>query len=147
MNADLPSYAAESAGAIDGEHQVQVGLVRALCDAIRTGADAGQTREILEQAVEYSAVHFMSEQLLMRLCSYPDYDDHVLDHDHMMDALRAMATRQGGADGGPAVTEAQDMLGFLSRHIAVRDQRFTEYYVDWSRKAAERVPSAPATGS
>jgi hemerythrin len=145
MNADLTSYGAESAGAIDSEHQVQIGLVRALCDAIRSGADAGQTREILDQAVEYSAVHFMSEQLLMRLCSYPDYDDHVLDHDHMMDALRGVAVRQGGADDGLALNEAQDILGFLSRHIAVRDRRFTEYYLDWSRRAAERATSAPET--
>lgn len=143
MTADLSAYGAESAGTMDTEHQVQVGLVRALCDAIRTGADAGRTREILDQAVEYSAVHFMSEQLLMRLCSYPDYDDHVLDHDHMMEVLRGVAAQQGEGHGSLALNEAQDVLGFLSRHIAVRDRRFTEYYLDWTRKAADRATGAP----
>jgi hemerythrin len=143
MNADLSAYGADSAGAIDTEHEVQIGLVRALCDAIRSGADAVQMRAIFDQVVEYSAVHFMSEQLLMRLCSYPDYDDHVLDHDHMMEALRKAAVR--GVDGGIALTEAQDMLSFLSRHIAVRDRRFTEYYLDWSRRAASRATNAPDT--
>jgi hemerythrin len=143
MNADLSAYGAESAGTMDSEHQVQVGLVRALCDAIRTGVSAERTREILDQAVEYSAVHFMSEQLLMRLCSYPDYDDHVLDHDRAMEMLRGVAARQGEAETGLALTEAQDMLGFLSRHIAVRDRRFTEYYLDWSRKAAKPATSGP----
>ena len=142
MNADLSSYGAESVGAMDSEHQVQIGLVRALCDSIRSGADAGRTREILDQAVDYSAVHFMSEQLLMRLCSYPDFDDHVLDHDHMMEVLRGAVSRQGEGDGGLALEEAQDMLAFLSRHIATRDRRFTEYYLDWSRRAAD-----PATGA
>ncbi len=134
MNADLSSQSVQSAGSMDMEHQVQVGLVRALCDAIREG-DARRTREILEQLVEYSAVHFMSEQLLMRLCSYPDYDDHVLDHDHMMDVLHSASAR--GAEGGQSVAlnEAEDMLGFLSRHIATRDTRFAEYYRDWSRGA------------
>lgn len=143
MNAALSAYGAESAGAMDAEHQVQTGLVRALCDAIRGGADAAQTREILDQAVEYSAVHFLSEQLLMRLCSYPDYDDHVLDHDHMMDALRKVGTRQGGLDGSVALNEAQDIMSFLSRHIAARDRRFTEYYLDWTRRAADPATSAP----
>jgi hemerythrin len=143
INAALSAYGAESAGAMDAEHQVQTGLVRALCDAIRSGADAAQTREILDQAVEYSAVHFLSEQLLMRLCSYPNYDDHVLDHDHMMDALRKVAIRQGGLDGSEALNEAQDIMSFLSRHIAARDRRFTEYYLDWTRRAADPATSAP----
>jgi hemerythrin len=143
INAALSAYGAESAGAMDAEHQVQTGLVRALCDAIRCGADAAQTREILDQAVEYSAVHFLSEQLLMRLCSYPNYDDHVLDHDHMMDALRKVAIRQGGLDGSEALNEAQDIMSFLARHIAARDRRFTEYYLDWTRRAADPATSAP----
>jgi hemerythrin len=120
---------------MDTEHQVQVGLVRALCDAIRTGANPRQTREIFDQLVDHSAAHFMSEQLLMRLCSYPDYDDHVLDHDHMMEVLRSVSARQVEGQPSLALTEAEAVLGFLSRHIATRDQRFIEYYLDWTRKA------------
>jgi hemerythrin len=134
VNAELSSYGAESAGTLDTEHQVQVGLVRALRDALHSG-DTERAREILEQTVEHSAVHFMSEQLLMRLCSYPDYDDHVLDHDHMMEELRriSVARAPGGALLGPQ--EAEELMNFLMRHIATRDQRFTEYYLDWSRRA------------
>lgn len=140
MTASLSSYGTASAGAINSEHQVQVGLLRALCDAIRTGADAKRTREIFDQVVDHSAAHFMSEQLLMRLCSYPDYDDHVLDHDHMMEVLCGAAARLARGDEGLALNEAHDMLVFLSRHIATRDQRFVEYYLDWSRQAAPQTP-------
>jgi hemerythrin len=143
MNAAPSSHGIESTGIIDAEHQVQIGLVRALCDAIRLGADAEQRRQILEQLIEYSAVHFMSEQLLMRLCSYPEYDDHVLDHDHMTEALQTVAAKEVAGEGDLALNEAEDMLGFLSRHIATRDLRFTEYYLDWSRRAAVPGTKAP----
>jgi hemerythrin len=143
MNADPSSHGNESTGIIDAEHRVQIGLVRALCDAIRLGADAEQRRQILEQLIEYSAVHFMSEQLLMRLCSYPEYDDHVLDHDHMTEALQAVAAKEVAGEGDLALNEAEDMLGFLSRHIATRDLRFTEYYLDWARRAADPGTKAP----
>jgi hemerythrin len=134
VNAELSSYGAESAGTLDTEHQVQVALVHALRDAIRSG-DTDRAREILEQTVEHSAVHFMSEQLLMRLCSYPDYDDHVLDHDHMMEELRRVSVGQAPVDSPLGPQEAEELMKFLMRHIATRDQRFTEYYRDWSRKA------------
>jgi hemerythrin len=143
MSATPPSHDAHSADAIDSEHQVQIGLVRALCDAVHSGADSGQTREILDQVVDYSEVHFLSEQMLMRLCSYPEYDDHVLDHDHMMEMLIGVAARHSAGEGALALDEAQGMLGFLSRHIAIRDRRFVEYYVDWSRKTSDSGSRAP----
>ena len=59
----------------DAEHHVQLSLAQTLCEAASTGVDAALAREILDQLVAYSDVHFLSEQLLMRLCSYPDYDD------------------------------------------------------------------------
>lgn len=143
MSADSSAFGSESAGAIDAEHQIQIGLVRALCDAVRSGADARQTRQILEQLVDYSEAHFMSEQLLMRLSSYPDYDDHVLDHDQMMQMLRTVAASNGEDQDALALDQTQNMLSFLSRHIASRDRRFTEHYLEWSRRVADGATSAP----
>jgi hemerythrin len=143
MNPDPSAHGTDSAGAIDSEHQVQIGLVRALCDAVRSGADAGQTRQILQQVVEYSDVHFLSEQLLMRLCSYPEYHDHVKDHADMMDQLRGVAARNSAGDSANAYVEARDVLAFLSRHIATRDRRFGDYYLDWSGRTADLGAIAP----
>lgn len=143
MNTDPASYGAESAAGVDAEHQVQTGLVRALCEAVRLGRDLGQVREILDQLLQYSEVHFMSEQLLMRLCSYPDYDDHVLDHDRMTEMLGAVAARHGSGERALALREAEEMLDFLSRHVASRDQQFTAYYRNWTAGAADPRTGAP----
>lgn len=136
---------AETADASETEHQLQVGLALALCDAVRAGADSARAQQILEQLAGYSEAHFMSEQLLMRLAGYPEYDEHVVDHDHMMEVLQGIATSI--AEGGGALTagEAEDMLYFLSRHIATRDRRFAEYHAEWRRQADERKSGdAPA---
>lgn len=143
MSPDPAADGGASASHIDTEHQLQVGLVSALCDAVRTGAETAQTQQILERLAEYSEAHFTSEQLLMRLASYPEYEDHVVDHDHMTEMLRGIAAAV--AEGGGALTadEAQDMLYFLSRHIATRDRRFAEYYAEWQRRAKDAGASAP----
>jgi hemerythrin len=46
----------------------------------RREQDAAGVGEILDHLIAYSEAHFMSEELLMRLKSYDDYEDHVEDH-------------------------------------------------------------------
>lgn len=141
MSSDRASWGEESVAGVDTEHQVQIGLARALCDALRPAGDLGQVREIFDQLVRYSEVHFMSEQLLMRLCSYPGYEEHVLEHDGMTEMLAAIADRHGAGEQILTLDEAQNMVSSLSRHIADRDQRFTAYYRDWARRGNNPRPA------
>lgn len=117
------SEAAASA-VMDREHQVQTELLAALCSAVERGEGAREVQEILDQLRAYSSAHFMSEELLMRLGSYDDYDDHVADHVRMMDELDAVLAchRAGQPDLMLQKTRAID--GFLRQHIATRDARF-----------------------
>ncbi|MDG4553081.1 MAG: hemerythrin family protein [Candidatus Competibacter sp.] len=119
----------------DAEHHVQLGLAQTLCEAAGTGVDAALTREILDQLVAYSDVHFLSEQLLMRLCGYPDYDDHMSDHDRLMTKLEA--AKQYG-DGAQTITasEAETILALLAQHISTKDRRFVDFFRGWSQHTA-----------
>lgn len=109
---------------IDYEHQIQTGLVTALCEAVETG---GAVAEILEQLVSYSEAHFMSEELLMRLASYDDYDDHVADHIHMMDELNRIAADYKAGQSAAMLSKARDAEAFILKHIETRDRRFAEW--------------------
>ena len=64
----------DSAG-IDKEHQVQIGMLDAFCKLVEKDAPREKIQEMLSQLAEYSEVHFMSEQLLMRMYAFPDYDE------------------------------------------------------------------------
>jgi len=112
---------------MDREHQVQTGLVAALCSAVEGGEDALKVQEILDQLLAYSAAHFMSEELLMRLASYDDYEDHVADHIRTMDELDAVLAHH--RDGQPVLMleKARAIDGFLRQHIATRDARFAAW--------------------
>lgn len=111
----------------DREHEVQLGLLRALCVAAGENQDVAKVGEILEQLIAYSEVHFTSEELLMRLKSYDDYEDHVEDHVQMLDALRNIAASHAGGDPALIAGRAADLLDFIGRHIATRDRRFADY--------------------
>lgn len=114
---------AHNHGAImEREHQVQIGLVEALIGQLEGGG--ARADEILDQLIAYSSAHFMSEELLMRLASYPDYDDHVADHMHMMDELNAIRALHSAGQSVLEADKARAIQAFLVRHIQTRDSRF-----------------------
>ena len=108
----------------DREHEIQLGLLRALCTAAGDNRDADTVAEILDRLISYSEAHFISEELLMRLKSYDDYEDHVEDHAQMLDTLRSLAANHAGGDPALIAGRAAEMLDFIGRHIATRDRRF-----------------------
>lgn len=123
-----PEQQDQAAGVVmEREHQVQTGLIRALCDTLEQGGDAGRADEILAQLVAYSAAHFMSEELLMRLAGYDGYDDHVADHIRMMDELDGIQALHASRQAVLALDKARAILDFLLRHIETRDRRFAAW--------------------
>ena len=112
---------------MDREHQVQTSLVAALCGAVERGDAAPKILEILDQLRAYSSAHFMSEELLMRLASYDDYEDHVADHIRMMDELDAVRAHHEAGQPGLVLEKARAIDAFLRQHIATRDSRFAHW--------------------
>jgi hemerythrin-like metal-binding protein len=109
---------------MDAEHRVQLALIQALCDAVEVRAEGDAIGRILDQLVDYSKAHFLSEELLMRLDSYDGFDEHVEDHAEMLDSLAAMVDtyRIGRTELIPG--QARKVLAFLVRHIETRDARY-----------------------
>jgi len=77
MKSPADSSAAESPQRLEAEHEVQFGLFGALADAIDEGRSRDQLRELLDQLVGYASVHFISELLVMRLYTCPEYRAHL----------------------------------------------------------------------
>ena len=117
------------ASSVDNEHRIQLGMLKALCDAVEAGEPAEKVHELLEQLTAYSELHFMSEELLMRMYSYPDYDDHVLDHEAMTERLKQIMQRYSEGKDSMALQTAIEMLEFLVGHINSRDQALNDFLV------------------
>lgn len=118
---------AHDASNIDNEHRVQLGMLQALCDAVEQGQAASKIHEILNQLTAYSELHFTSEELLMRMYAYPDYDDHVLDHTAMTERLNQIMRRYAAGKNHLALKIANEMREFLLAHINNRDRALTDY--------------------
>jgi len=110
---------------VDAEHGVQVQLVESLQAELRKAGARGSAVELLERLLVFSDMHFGSEELLMRLHSYPGYAEHVEEHRRLLAHLRDVEARLGeGAEASALVDELRRWLG---GHIAVMDRDFAEH--------------------
>jgi len=111
----------------DHEHEVQLGLLHALCKAAGEQGDATSLGLLLDQLIAYSEAHFTSEELLMRMKSYDDYEDHVDDHNLMLETLQQIAADHATGNSALVTGKSEQALGFITNHIATRDRRFADY--------------------
>jgi hemerythrin len=121
----------EDSDTIDNEHQVQIGMLDAFCKLLEEGEGEAspEAKEMLDQLAAYTEVHFMSEQLLMRMYAYPDYDDHVMDHEAMTEYINDMTESISSGKNIKVLATAITMRNFLLSHISSRDKAFSQYLI------------------
>jgi hemerythrin-like metal-binding protein len=123
---------------LDVEHQLQVRLVEALRRSVAAGQPRAAQGELLQQLEDASNVHFMSEELLMRLHAWERYEAHTEEHRKLLEELRSLRVlfERGGAR---AVDVALDQLqAWLAGHVRGMDRAFADYVKQGGLAAARR---------
>lgn len=110
---------------LDREHGLQLHLLETLEGAVEAGGDRAAQEAILQQLLDYSDVHFGSEELLMRLHSYPRYGVHVEEHRRLLDQLLDFRSRDLRTSDGLALV--RDVRAWLRGHIQGMDRDFAEH--------------------
>ena len=112
---------------IDAEHRLQVGLVSALQELVRQGHDAEMIARTMAQLVDFTSVHFLSEELMMRLYAYPAHDAHKLDHGRLTDQVEQIRLGVEGGDCPAALAAMGELRSWLGDHIHAMDRAFASW--------------------
>jgi hemerythrin len=112
---------------IDSEHDVQMQLLTSLAESLEKGAELAPIKHILEQFIEFSDMHFLSEQLVMRLHNYPAYEIHLEEHTRLMKKVREIHDAIFCGDKAPTLPLIAELRNWLLDHIASEDVAFGEY--------------------
>jgi hemerythrin-like metal-binding protein len=125
---------------MDREHAGQLGLLNDLKAAVRSGADDSLVYAILNELVEHTNLHFLSEELAMRLHAYEAYESHLVEHARLLveveNLKRSLAT--GTATDKHSLIEA--LRSWLVVHIQTADKALAEYL---RTRAAQQAPEEP----
>ncbi len=112
---------------IDAEHDLQMQLLDSLAQAIERGGELSPMKYILEQFIEFSDMHFLSEQLVMRLHGYPGYEPHLEEHTRLMKKVREVRSNLLQGENEPSLVLVQELRQWLMSHIAQEDAAFGLY--------------------
>ena len=125
-----------SVATMDSEHAGQLSLLNDLKAAIRNGADDSLIYALLNELVEHTNLHFLSEQLAMKLHAYEAYESHFQEHERL---LREVENLKSGLATG-TVTDKQSLIealrGWLTIHIQTTDKALAEYL---NQRAAQKA--------
>ena len=112
---------------VDRQHQVLIGLINRLHEAMNHGRDGEVVGDVLNGLVEYMRVHFATEEQLMLRHAYPGYGEHKAVHDDFVQQVAA--TRAGFLRGEVVVTLplAQFLRDWLTRHLLEMDKHMGAY--------------------
>jgi hemerythrin-like metal-binding protein len=125
---------------MDREHSDQLGLLNDLKAAVRGGADDSLVYALLNELVEHTNLHFLSEQLAMKLHAYEAYESHSLEHQRLLAEVQNLkrSLAAGTATDKQSLIEA--LRSWLLVHIQTADKTLAEYL---STRAAQQASEAP----
>jgi len=109
---------------VDAEHDLQMQLLDSLSQAIQRGGEISPMKYILEQFIEFSDMHFLSEQLVMRLHGYPGYEPHLEEHTRLMKKVREIRANLIKGERQPSLVLVEELRAWLIEHIATEDAAF-----------------------
>ncbi len=109
---------------MDTEHRLQVSLVNALEELVRQSTDATLVSKTLAQLVDFTSVHFLSEELMMRLYAYPQLDAHTLEHGRLLDQVAEIRGKVEQASFAEALQQIDALRVWITAHVKSMDQGF-----------------------
>ena len=126
--------------AMDREHAGQLSLLNDLKAAVRSGADESLVYALLDELVEHTNLHFLSEQLLMRLHAYEASESHFLEHERLLRELQQLkhSLTTGTATDKHGLIEA--LRSWLLVHIQTADKKLAEYLSSRSVQQSTQEP-------
>ena len=122
MNEELKTGVDE----MDREHALELQIVRAIQAALASNERA-ELPQLLEQLQDFTNAHFLAEQLLMRLHSYPGFEAHQREHDDLMEELRGLGETLLADDATDPAEAATSLERWLIAHIQSEDQALAEF--------------------
>jgi methyl-accepting chemotaxis protein/hemerythrin len=124
-----------SAASMERDHSRQLALFNDLKAAIRGGAPDSLVYVLLDELVEHTNLHFLSEQLAMKLHAYEAYEPHLLEHQRLLTEVQNLKQSLAAGRSSDKQSLIEALRSWMIVHIQTADKALEEYL---SNKAVTR---------
>lgn len=121
---------------IDRQHQHLFSLVALLEEAVMHNRGGEVFDRILKEMRHYTSYHFLTEERLMELYEYPNFEAHRLEHEQFIEKVMAFDFFPDSSE-----KQAEEALNFLTHwiesHIKKEDPKFGDFCIEKGFVSAE----------
>lgn len=111
----------------DKQHKTLFAIVNKVFQLIFEGQDNGDAGKLLARLMDYTIMHFRSEEEMMKKYGYPDYENHQKQHDFLASRVKEMY-RKFQIDGVAINEETMSFLvKWVLHHIAKVDSDYAPF--------------------
>ena len=114
---------------IDDQHQLLVTLLNKLHTAIHQHHGKAAAQAILSELVEYTKIHFVVEESLMRILGFPGYADHKTQHDILIDEVKELQEKLASGKKSISFELLHFLRMWLTKHIMNEDQQYGPFFL------------------
>jgi len=107
---------------IDSQHQRLFALVNDLHQAMSSPEGAGDLSRALEELIDFTRVHFATEESLMTRHAYPEYDKHRAEHLALLQDVGQLLQRFRDGDVLIPFAIELDLEAWAIKHIETSDK-------------------------
>lgn len=112
---------------IDEQHKKWIGILNELHDSMRAGKGSATVGKVLDELVDYTKVHFTTEERLMQANAYPHFAGHKRIHENMVREVEQLREKYRSGSSVLTIEVMQFLKNWLSEHITGTDQSYSPY--------------------
>ncbi|MCP4414886.1 MAG: hemerythrin family protein [Gammaproteobacteria bacterium] len=125
---------------MDNDHKVMIELINRMQTITSENNTEFDIKTLLAKLAEYAILHFRREEIVMKTCQYPDYDEHVAFHHELEIKVFELLKQK---DKIFTAKEIDELLQFLSDwlfgHISTVDQIMKPYVANYINEIDEAL--------
>lgn len=110
--------------AMDDQHGILMDTMNELRQALARGAGREQLREVLDRLIEFTRMHFWSEEQLMEQSAFPGLAEHRSEHHGMLAQMIQSAHRVQYGEGARMRPLVDFLCNWFAEHIENLDRHF-----------------------
>ncbi len=114
----------------DSQHKELIKLINELHNAMQEKKGKQVLEKILEGLIDYTNIHFSTEEMVMMLYGYPDYDKHTQVHNQF---VKQVMEFYKDFQAGKVFVDLR-IINFLKnwilKHILDMDKEYVSFFVD-----------------
>ncbi len=125
---------------MDNDHKVMIELVNRMYTIASEGNSEFDIKTLLAKLAEYAILHFRREEIVMKTCQYPGFDEHVAFHHDLEIQVFELLKQK---DKSFTATEIDEILQFISDwlydHISTADQTIKPHVASYINEIDEAL--------